>query len=1078
MRHLLIAGVFCVAAFAQTGAVKSDGQAIPGATVKATQGERVLLTVTDDTGAFKFDGMTPGAWNVEVEMFGFDRARKEVTIRSPPSQAKIDFTLQLRTRPAGRGGGAQATADELGGEQMSAANAEPPSIPGAGAESANESLLVNGSVSQGVQTTAADMRPDGFNLGQFGPGFPGGLGQPGQAGQPGDPTASAQGPGRGGFPGGPGGGFGGGRGGGGGFGGGGGGRGGGGGGRGARPPRDRNGNAAFIGNRARGNNNRITGSLYYQLGNSALNARPFAVNGLQEQKAAYAQNRFGFSAGGPLFVPKLFDLSKVFWFINYQGNISRNGIDQAYTVPTAAERGGDFSALLPSTLIYAPGSNAPYANNMIPAPALAANAKIAGGLLQYIPLPNQPGLLTQNYRLIVANPLNTQSLNTRLNTAVTQKDNLAFTFNFQKRSNETHQVFGCCDSVDGQGINTNLNWRHRLGTRNFNNVTLNFNRNTNTASPFFENGANVATELGIVGASPDPRNYGPPSLSFTNFSSLSDTNASHTAVETFGVNDNLQIHRGKHNWNFGGGVTRYLNNTITDQNGRGSFSFSGLSTAAYDASGLAVKGTGYDFADFLLGSPETSSIRYGDAAMYYRSTAFNAFAVDDYRLRTGLSLNLGLRWEYFEPWQEKYGHAANLDIAPGFTAVAPVLPGQTGSLTGAVFPAALIRSDKNNFAPRLALAWKPRAKGKEVVRIGYGWYYNPSQYNQFMNRLGAQPPFAITNSVTTSIDNPLSIATGLVAVPVGKSVTNTYAVALNYLTSYAQKWNASIQEELPKRWIAELSYMGTKGTRLDVPQAPNQAPLGSSLTAYQRLPIANIGNFTFDSPEGSSIMHAMQFRLTRRFQRGIATNLFYTFSKSIDDLALAQNFYDQSAERALSNNNHAHVVTANWVLASPVDGPRGFLSHPAWAAKALKDWTLSGSLTAQTGAPLTATVLGNLDGTASLSSLRANATGLPLDSGTGYFNAGAFAEPLAGTFGTAGRNTIIGPGMWMVNLSLARSINLHSERRRLEIRFDSTNTLNHVNPSWLVTIVNSAQYGEITSAGGMRQMTATVRLRF
>src|SRR5262249_18392883 len=156
---------------------------------------------------------------------------------------------------------------------------------------------------------------------------------------------------------------------------------------------------------------------------------------------------------------------------------------------------------------------------------------------------------------------------------------------------------------------------------------------------------------------------------------------------------------------------------------------------------------------------------------------------------------------------------------------------------------------------------------------------------------------------------------------------------------------------------------------------------------------------------------------------------------SIDDIALAQNFYDQSAERALSNNNRTHAVTANWVLASPVDATRGFLSHPAWVAKALKDWTLSGSLTAQTRLPLTATVLGNRDGTASLATLRANAAGLPLDSGSGYFNLAAFAVPPAGTFGTAGRNTIVGPGMWNVNLSLARSINLHSERRRLEIRF-------------------------------------------
>ncbi len=171
-------------------------------------------------------------------------------------------------------------------------------------------------------------------------------------------------------------------------------------------------------------------------------------------------------------------------------------------------------------------------------------------------------------------------------------------------------------------------------------------------------------------------------------------------------------------------------------------------------------------------------------------------------------------------------------------------------------------------------------------------------------------------------------------------------------------------------------------------------------------------------------------------------------------------------------------MTLNWVWASPVDATRGFLSHPVFLAKALKDWTVSGSITAQTGAPLTATILGNQDGTASIAALRADATGLPLNSGSGYFNAAAFAVPPPGQFGTAGRDTITGPGMFVLNLSLARSINLHSERRRLEFRVDSTNTLNHVNPSGLVTIVNSSEYGLITGAGQMRQMTATLRLRF
>ena len=1075
MKNLALAGV-CVSAcliqqiaLAQSGTVKAENQAIPGAIVKAVQGDKALSTLTDDNGAFQIDGMTAGAWIVTVEMFGFTTARKEVTIGATPS--KIDFTLALRDRsqfgrgPGGGRGGAQGGDAE--GPTLDMSAAPEASSPGGlalalpGADAANESLVAQGSMSSGVTTNAGDFRPDdgpGFGRGG-GFGGPGGPGGPGGMG--GDPQMA-------GGPGGPGGGFGGG-------GRGGGGRGGGGpggpGGRGGRGPRDRNGNNAFIGNRARGNTNRITGSLFYTFGNSDLNARPFSVDGLLAPKAAYSQNRFGVSAGGPLFIPHWFSFDKITWFFNYTGNLVHSGVDQASSLPTAAQRGGNFTGI--SSLIYDPQSGAPFPNNVIPTSRLSP---ISLGLLSFVPLPNQAiGTTNQDYRLIAANPNNNQALNTRLNATVTPKDNLAFVFNWQGRNATNHQYFGCCDSTSGNGFNTSLTWRHRLGTRSFESITVNFNRNTTIGTPYFETlGQDVASQLGIQGTSQTPSNYGPPSLSFTNFSSLGDSVATRSAVENFGITDTLTMRKGKHNWSFGGGVTHYLNNVYTDQNGRGAFSFSGLSTALY-TNGQQTTGTGFDFADFLLGLPETSSIRFGDTSTYYRSNGINGFAVDDYRLSTGLSLNLGIRYEYFQPWAEKYGHAANLAVAPGFSAVEPVLPG--GTAYGVTYPNSLLKSDKNNFAPRIALAWKPNPKGKILVRAGYGWYYNPSQYNKFETSLAAQPPFAITNTVTTSSAFPLTLASGLTQTS-GKSVTNTYAVALDYHDMYAQSWNASIQRDLPKSLVLEISYNGNKGTRLDVPESPNQAPLGSALTSSERYPIANVGNFTYDTPVGNSIYHAGVARLTRRFAKGVSGNLLYTYSKAMDDAVLAQNFYNQAAERAISSFNHTHVLALNFVLASPVDATKGFLSRPVFVAKALKDWSLSGSVSAQSGAPLTATVSGNLDGTGSSAALRANATGLPENGGTGWFNTAAFSVPLPATFGDAGRDTILGPGSVVLNLSLSRSINLKSERRRLEFRIDTTNFLNHVNPSGLITVVNSSQYGEITSAGGMRAVTATLRLRF
>jgi hypothetical protein len=1187
MRFLKFAGLaggLALAAWAQSGTVKSDGQPIPGAVVRATQGERVLTTLTDANGAFAIDKMTPGTWTVEASMFGFDTVRKEVQIGAQTGAApvKIDFGLPLREFrggfgglgsaggrqggngggvagepgaggfgrggggrsgggggqnasgfPGGRGGGpngpgqngnatnangggpnalnqdplAAAAAEAQASVQDAAANTLAGDSTAGGAISqvaatdANESFLVNGSISAGLNTQPGDFAPFAMVFGPGGPNGPGlnAAGVP--AGLPPGAQVIDQGPGggnvvfvpRGGAPGGGGGGpvlFGGGPGpGGGGFGGGRGGGFGGGrdGGRGGR-----GGNGAFIGNRRNAGRTQIRGSLFYTFRNSALDAAPFSLNGQADTKAAYAQNRFGFNIGGPLEIPKLFKSEKTFFFVNYTGNLLRNGQNLTGTVPTLAERAGDFSGTASTIYMPAPGSGAPagctsavptpFANNRIPGNCIGS---IAQGLLAYIPRPNQPGTVN-NYRFITATPNHGQALNARVMQTLSRKDQLGFGFNWQGRDAINPQLFGFTDSSTGNGINENTNWRHTFGTAMFNNLMGTFNRNTNSATPFFAGGPNVAAQLGIQGTSANPINYGPPNLNFTNFGGLTDGSPSASAVYSVGFSDQFAWRRGKHNWMFGGGYARSFNNTVTDANGRGTFTFTGLSTSLLNSSGNVAAGTGYDFADFLLGLPQSNSIRYGSSSTYFRSNSYNLFAQDDWRLLPNLTINLGLRYEYFAPWQEKYGRIANLDIAPGFSAVAVVTPDQSGPYSGQ-FPGGLIRPDRNNFSPRTALAWKPKAKSSVVVRLGYGWYYNPGVYNQFMSRLSAQPPFAQSTTVNTSVADPLTLATGLTVTPAGKTILNTYAVDPNYRDMYAQTWNASLQSNLPGSLVGELAYLGTKGTRLDVQEMPNQAPPGSPLTSEQRLAIGNATGFIYDTPIGNSIYHAFQARLNRRFRRGLSATLQYTFAKSIDDSstlggagnAVAQNFYDISSERGLSSFDRRHNFTANYVWQSPV-GSRGFLANRGWVTKALEDWTISGSATIQSGMPLTARVLGNLSdaaGTGNFGSGRASATGLPVDAGSGFFNLAAFTIPAPGSYGNAGRNTIPGPGTFSLNLSLQRTVTL-GERLRLQLRADANNFTNHVNITGWGTVVNSLTYGAPTSAGGMRSLTLTARFNF
>jgi hypothetical protein len=1105
----LLAAAQVLFAAEHRGSVTSNGLPIPGATVTATQGGRKLVTTTDELGRYTLD-LAPGAWTLSVSMFGFIPQKRELDASAV--DAEIDWKLELNAPPRAVAQSRQAAFEpvnvntvenegEITNEAAALAGLE------VNANDANDAFLVQGSLSGGLQnmqtSDAMWMMGRIGMMGMGGPGIPGG---PGMPGAPGMPAGQLEGGGPGG-PGGPGGagrggspGLGGGppgmAGGRGGFGGmGPGGRGGFGGGApggrgGAEQARDRqrpgaiDRNAAFFGNR-RQRTQPLRVMLNYRLGSSALDAAPFSLSGQNTAKPSYAQNNFGITLGGPLHIPRLLTLSRANFNISYSGSRGRNSRDQIATVPTELERAGDFSQSfvrgVPVT-IYDPVTHLPIADNKI-----TSINPVAAALLQYFPLPNLPGT-TQNYQFLASIPQSSDQLSYRLSLPLGRRNQLSFNGALQRRNSESAQLFGFRDSSTGLGQNWALAWNHIFSAGLINNARFTYNRNRNETVPYFANKQDVAAELGINGTSHDPINWGPPNLSFTNFGALTDASASLRRDQNATVADSVTIIHHTHTLTAGGDFRRTQLNSRTDQNARGSFTFSGLATSGFDANGQPIAGTGFDFADFLLGLPQSSSVRFGDPNTYFRESSYSAYVMDEWRARSNLSFNLGLRYEYFAPMTEKYGRMANLDIAPGFTGVAVVTPDGVGPYSGR-FPAGLINPDKNNFSPRLGIAWRPIPARRLTLRAGYGVFYDGSVYTRFATRLASQPPFAHTASLSTSLAQPLTLTDGF---PTGPSdrVTNTYAVDRGYRVGYAQTWNFAIQQELGRGFVVEGIYQGTKGTKLDMQRAPNRAAPGSPLTAEQRRLIGNAIGFTFDSSEGNSIYHAAQFRLTRRFRRGVSVNMLYTFSKSIDNASsiggqgssIAQNDKDLSAERGLSSFDRRHTLSVNYVLTSPAD-ERGLLAGNRRLLTLLRNWTLTGGVQAQTGAPFTATVLGNMSdtgGTGVVGSGRADATGLPISGGTGeFFNLLAFTLPPAGRFGNAGRNTIPGPGSFTLNASFGRAFQLGGESRRsLDLRLDSTNTLNHVNYTSIATVINAANYGLATAAGGMRRMTVSVRFRF
>ena len=550
--------------------------------------------------------------------------------------------------------------------------------------------------------------------------------------------------------------------------------------------------------------------------------------------------------------------------------------------------------------------------------------------------------------------------------------------------------------------------------------------------------------------------------------------------QTFG--DNIIAVRGRHSFTFGVQFTRNDLNTKTDPNGRGTYNFNGLLTSAFTSNGSPVAGTGFDLADFLLGLPQSSSMRYGESSTYLREKVWIGFVQDDWKVRSNLTLNLGVRYEYFSPFYEKYGRMANLDIAPGYSAVAQVTPGTSGPYSGK-FPFGLVDPDYNNVSPRVGLAWKlPYFKQSTIVRAGYGIYYNGQSFSRLAFKLAQQPPFAVSNNANTSLNSPLSLANGFVSAGPGE-VTNTYAVDRNYRTPYAQTWNLTIQREMGRGFFVEAGYLGTKGTRLDVLTLPNQGPPGA-------LSAGDKHRFTYDASVGNSILHAMTIRASQRFRRGVSMNALYQFSKSIDDSStfggagntVAQNWLDLAAERGLSGFDRRHSFDISWVLTSPVGTAGSRLAESSWTARLLRDWQLNGSLTARTGGPFTARVLGNsavaLAQTGGLGSSRAEATGRNLSAGGEFFNLAAFTVPAPGEFGNAGRNTITGPRFFTVNVSFGREFVLDELRRRLEFRIEANNVFNRVSFTNINTVVNATNYGLPVAAAPMRALEASVRFRF
>jgi hypothetical protein len=1089
--------------FEISGTVKSGKTPLPGVTVTAANtltGKKYSIATNPD-GTYKFTGLSRGRYVVRVEFMAFAPQTQEIVLKPDTPSGKFDAEMILASRQAEQSPAASAIAAIAGGRGFQslsientisaleggnanagganasggASSSDIATLPmgGAGADAANESVSITGAQGRSQDFGAGSEDELQSRIEEFR--------QRAQAAGliPGGPTQGGAGGGGGGF-GGPGG-----------FGGGG---------------------PISIGRLGRGFNvNQPHGFLYFSDDDASFDAKPYSLTGIETPKASYNFARFGANAGGPLNIPHIFNGgNKWFFFAGWNGSRGSTPFDAYSTVPTAAERAGNFSGTTYNdgspVQIFNPASGAQFSFNGEPNvinPALISPQ--AKALLAYIPLPNL-GTTTQNFHYVTNDDSNSDAISLRLihnfgdstngpfggggrggggggggRGGRRAQNNINFGLNYSRNDSALVNPFpSLAGNTNTQGLQANAGWTYGNGRRT-NILRFTYNHNHVSTSNLYSNNTDVAGLAGITGVSKDPFDFGIPGVSFTTFSGLTDPTPRRELDQTYTISDTLSWYRGKHNWRFGGDYRRILQSFRSAKNAEGSFVFTGLETSEFaPGSTRPVSDTGLDFADFLIGTPQQTTLQSGTDSYDFASNSFDLFAQDDWRILPKLSLNLGFRYEYNGPFTEAHDRIANLDVANGFTGASVVLPGQGG------FPASLLHPDRNDFAPRIGIAWRPLKN--TVVRTGYGINYNLAQYANIIQSFAFQPPFAATATNVAGAGVPLSLANGFPATPPGL-VTNNFAVDPNYRLGYVQIWNLDIQRTLPHGFLLNVDYNGSKGTRLDTERAINN--------------IAGLQPFIYESSAGNSVFHAGSVRFRKRQAHGISYGAVYTYSKSIDDassiggggVVVAQDPFDIAADRGLSSFNQTHKFTGNWIAELPFgDGhrylQRGPLSH------ILSAWSLSGDFTIASGLWYTPRVLGNsfdIDRGVS-GSLRADVTGAPITlanpSAGEWFNTAAFcapstssgtpnvcANPNGTAFGDAGRNIIQGPGEVLVDMSLSKTITI-KESRALELRIQGANIFNFINYSAINTVVNSAQFGEVTAAGSTRRVTLIARFRF
>jgi hypothetical protein len=802
--------------------------------------------------------------------------------------------------------------------------------------------------------------------------------------------------------------------------------------------------------------NSVHGAVFEFLRNDKFDAHPY-FDPPGSEKLPLRYNQFGAAASGPVFIPKLYDgRNKTFFTASYEGLRQTRSNSVTGTAITSAERTGDFSALLPTTVITDPLTGLPFAGNIIPDNRLSAQAV---ALLNYLPLPPSGSTIFGN------SPSNISTNQTleRIDQNIGDKIRLFFRYDWQNMT----FLGGNFDPnptniTSGPANNRNFAFGY---THTFTPTLINdfrFGRNhlvTNALNYFFVNGLTTAgTDLNIPGFTGDTTfgNPGIPDINIDNYNSVGNAGTNWFQDDTtWHAYDQISFTHGKHNMMAGVEFRKLTTGRAAANSPRGIFNFTG-------------EISGDPAADFMLGYPASDLTPLQEVKGVVAEWRDGFFVLDNWQVTRKLTLNYGLRYELPTVPYSVNGFARILN-ADGTALIPDTVP-----TPGFQF----IKPNHDNWAPRIGFAY--RVTNQTVVRGGGGIFYNPNQMNSYTLST-TNPPFGITstysalapynapNGCLLSFDDPTPSSCLEGASP----VVNVFRENPYLPTPRLYQWNLGAERELWKNAGFELQYLGSRSIHLDRSYYENQPTPGPG-SIQSRRPNQLWGQIRTIQNDEIASYNGLTAVFRQRMSHGVQVLASYTWSHDLDitsdsnDGGNPVNAFNWHADYGNSNWDIRHRFVSSVIYELPA------LKTSNWLVKGvLGGWQLNNITTLQSGKPINVTMAADIASISRAGNQRPDIVGsIHADCNTSHLtnciDLTAYAQPAAFTFGNGGRNRLVGPAYLNTDFSLFKSFPIH-EALKLQFRAEFFNAFNRPqldNPNGQITNfdpANPGSFGNITN---------------